>query len=322
MKIFFYIIISFIGLFISHFISKKFNLYDFPDENKVHLLKTANTGGLALIFIILSSIAVNEFSKDIILIYILTISVIVIGFFDDLKNFTALKKIILISFPVTLFIIYVSKVNSLGFLFGHNINLGEFSPFFSFLCILLFINATNYMDGMDGLLSILTILSLTYIIIHLPQDEFKIFVPIIIFLLIFLFFNFGILPKQFLGDSGSLGIGFIIASLCIYYTQSLKFLEPTIIIWALSFFVYEFLTINIMRINNKKSLLEKDLNFIFNILSFKKNNKFSLFVCVAIKLFFLANGYVLNYYKLNDISIMLFVVYFFIYLLLRLKFIK
>ena len=119
-----------------------------------------------------------------------------------------------------------------------------------------------------------------------------------------------------------MGIGFIIASLCIYYTQSLKFLEPTIIIWALSFFVYEFLTINIMRIKNKKSLLEKDLNFIFNILSFKKNNKFSLFVCVAIKLFFLANGYVLNYYKLNDISIMLFVVYFFIYLLLRLKFIK
>ncbi len=322
MKILFYILISFMGLFISHLISKKFNLYDFPDEKKAHLLKTSNTGGLALIFIILSSVAINEFSKDMVLIYLLTITIIIVGFFDDLKNFSALKKIIFISFPVIIFIIYVAKINTLGYLYGRNFDLGEFSPFFSFLCILLFINATNYMDGMDGLLSILAILSLTYLIILLPQEEIGMFIPIIIFLLIFLIFNFGILPKQFLGDSGSLGIGFIIASLSIYYTQSLKFLEPAIIIWALAFFVYEFLTINIVRIKNKKSLLEKDLNFIFNILSLKKNNRFSLILCVMIKLFFLINGYVLNVYKQTDLSIILFVTYFFLYLFLRLKFIK
>ena len=74
------------------------------------------------------------------------------------------------------------------------------------------------MDGMDGLLSILTILSLTYIIIHLPQDEFKIFVPIIIFLLIFLFLILEFYPNNSLAIQ-VFGIGFIIASLCIYYTN-------------------------------------------------------------------------------------------------------
>ena len=81
------------------------------------------------------------------------------------------------------------------------------------------------------------------------------------------------LPKQFLGDSGSLGIGFLLSAISIYYTQILKVIDPTIIIWFLSFYVYEFLTINIIRIKNKKNLFHKDLNFIFNQL----NNKFGKF---------------------------------------------
>ena len=77
------------------------------------------------------------------------------------------------------------------------------------------------------------------------------------FLIVFLFFNFGILPKQFLGDSGSLGIGFLLSSFAIYYTQVIKYINPTIIIWFLSFYVFEFLTINIIRLKTKKIHLKK-----------------------------------------------------------------
>ena len=43
-----FIIISVISLYITNIISQKFNLFDYPDK-KIHLVKTPNIGGLAII---------------------------------------------------------------------------------------------------------------------------------------------------------------------------------------------------------------------------------------------------------------------------------
>ena len=39
---------SLIGLYINLIISKKFDLFDYPDKKKIHLTKTPNIGGLAI----------------------------------------------------------------------------------------------------------------------------------------------------------------------------------------------------------------------------------------------------------------------------------
>ena len=85
----------------------------------------------------------------------------------------------------------------------------------------------------------------------IPVKEWSTLIPIICFLIVFLFFNFIILPKQFLGDSGSLGIGFLLSSFAIYYTQVIKYINPTIII-CFYLFMFLNLTINIIRLKNKK----------------------------------------------------------------------
>ena len=76
-------------------------------------------------------------------------------------------------------------------------------------------------------------------------------------------------PKQFIGDSGSLGVGFLISTFLIIYTQLEKFLHPSIIIWVVAFVVYEFLAINIIRVKQGKNIFKRDLNFIFNVLDRK-----------------------------------------------------
>ena len=65
-------------------------------------------------------------------------------------------------------------------------------------------------------------------------------------------FNFSILslPKLFLGDNGSLLLGFIFAILI--YLSNQKLVHPILLAWSISIFVYEFLSINLVRIKNKK----------------------------------------------------------------------
>ena len=149
------------------------------------------------------------------------------------------------------------QINSLGNLFNKNLNLHFFSIPFSILCFLFLINSFNYFDGLDGLLGSLTLISLIYFI-HFAKDELIfILISIMIYLIIFLLFNFGILTKQFMGDSGSLGLGFIVSFLATYLSQFETTLKPSFVIWPLAFFVYEFISINLIRIKIKKYIFKR-----------------------------------------------------------------
>ncbi len=315
-----FIIISVISLYITNIISQKFNLFDYPDKKKIHLVKTPNIGGLAIIAPIILSFSIYNYSNEILMIFSLSIVVILIGFVDDLINFRAVTKLSLIAIPVIIFVYNISDVQSLGSFLIYDLTLGNFGFIFAFMCMLLLINATNYMDGIDGLISLLAIISFFGMISLIPKNDWNSLIPILCFLSVFLFFNLGIFPKQFLGDSGSLGVGFLLSSFSIYYTQVFDYINPAIIIWFLAFYVFEFLTINIIRIKNKQSVFKKDLNFIFNILEKKVGKLNTLLFCCILKIFFLINGYSFNFFELHDFSILVFIIYFFIYLSIRIKY--
>ena len=134
-----FIIISVIGLYITHIISKKFNLFDYPDKKKIHLIKTPNIGGLAIILLIILSFSIYNYSNEILTIFSLSIVVIVIGFVDDLLNLRAITKLLLIAIPVTIFVYNVSDIQSLGSFLTYDLNLGNFSFIFAFMCMQLII---------------------------------------------------------------------------------------------------------------------------------------------------------------------------------------
>ena len=220
--------------------------------------------------------------------------------------------------PVLYFTYNISFISNLGNYEYFNSDLKKFSHFFTIGCFLLLINAVNYVDGIDGMLSSLSIVTFVYILILIPNIYYPYILPFIIFLSIYLLFNFNILPKQFIGDAGSLGLGFAISSYSIIFTQYFKLIHPSIIIWCLGFFVYEFLSINIIRIKNKKNVFQRDLNFIFNYLSLKFNKLISLFTCLILHSIFCFFGLLLNYHEQYFWSIILFFLCFIIYLTVRL----
>ena len=129
-------------------------------------------------------------------------------------------------------------------------------------------------------------------------------------------FNLGIIKgfKIFLGDSGSSLIGFIIAFLSIY-NYKFESIHPVLIIWSMSYIVYEFLFVNIFRIFNKNNLFKPGLDHFHYELKKKLNlsNFEILLILFTINIFFILIGYLLFFKLSSDVSLIFFILIFFIY---------
>ena len=120
---------------------------------------------------------------------------------------------------------------------------------------------------MDGTLSLASVSTLAILYFLIPDQSFRTFIIIVLIPIgIFLCFNlsFFSLPKVFLGDSGGLLIGFIVSFLLIYLAKK-DLAHPILLAWSVSIFVYEFLSLNIIRLKKKKihSLQDKITCIIF-----------------------------------------------------------
>ncbi len=313
---------SFLSIIFLDNFAKKFGIFDKPDKFKIHKAKVTKLTGFGLIFLIINSFLIFNYSYELNFSLNILIFFILIGFYDDIKGLDASSKIILMIIPTIIYIQESGLVTTLGQYNNFSLDLKSLSFLFTFCCILLLTNAFNYIDGMDGLLSTISLTSLLFFIIVLPNSEINFIIPFIIFLSIFLIFNLGLikpLSKVFMGDSGSLGIGFLFCIIIIHYTQNLNYIHESVAIWPIAFVVYEFLTINIIRIKNKKSPFNRDLNFIFNKFLNNYTKTKTLILCNLINLFFCCLGYFFHVTKYYELSVSFFIILYFIHLFLRLK---
>jgi len=142
-----------------------------------------------------------------------SVSMFILGLVDDINNCRPIVKIIT-QIIATGFFIYGGG----GFSIYESNMLNIVITLFWFFIV---INAVNLMDNMDGLASGVVIIALIFLIIISNPNTTGLF-PLSIYisvitassLLAFLFFNW-IPAKIFMGDSGSLPIGFILAALLI-----------------------------------------------------------------------------------------------------------
>lgn len=155
------------------------------------------------------------------------ILIYLIGIFDDLKGLKAFQKFIIQTIAALVFPLCNLMISNLHGLFGiHEIPLWIGYPLTVFI-ILLIVNAMNLIDGIDGLASGLAFLilgSFAYLYYNLGAYLFcLISTSLAGATLAFFFFNFygkvGRL-KTFMGDSGSLFLGYVIAYLAIKYQMS------------------------------------------------------------------------------------------------------
>ena len=272
-----YSLISFVILIIISKISYRFNLLDLPNKRKKHLKPTAFSGGLALSFIyILSFFFFDVFGQKLNLILPMAFLMSIVGFIDDKYHLNIGGKLSLQVLTIIYLIVIedISLIN-LGDYVYFSLELNSFAIPFTLLSVILLINSFNYFDGLDGTLTCTTISVLGILYFLVNDQNTKLFLIILLPpLLIFLFFNFSMfkLPKLFLGDSGSLLLGFIIAFILIFIARYNQ-IHPILLAWSITIFVYEFLSINIIRFKRKKIFLNQEQTICI-IFCLKKINQY------------------------------------------------
>jgi UDP-GlcNAc:undecaprenyl-phosphate/decaprenyl-phosphate GlcNAc-1-phosphate transferase len=209
--------------------AKRIGAIDQPNERKVHTHPIPRLGGVviyisffvSLILAIaidpsLSSLAGLSPKNGIMLVGSLTL-VLLLGIWDDLKPLPPGKKFL--GQVVAASIVYFSgfEISSITHpLTTSDMHLGFFSYFLTVLWIVGVTNAFNLIDGLDGLASgVALIVSITIFSISLIKNDTATAVMALLMagsLIGFLRYNFQG-ARIFLGDSGSLFIGFTLAIL-------------------------------------------------------------------------------------------------------------
>ena len=197
------------------------NAIDEPNERKVHEVPMPRLGGLAIFLsFIFGSMFFVEPSKKMLAILLGGFIIILLGIADDIKPVKARYKFLFQLIGAAVVVIYGDISLSNISAFGINIAFGELSHLVAIIFIVGIINAINLIDGLDGLAAgISSIYFLTISIIGLMLTN-TVGIEIVLCLLMlgatlgFLVYNF-YPAKIFMGDTGSMFLGYMIAIIAL-----------------------------------------------------------------------------------------------------------
>lgn len=206
--------------------SKKQGLIDEPNERKIHKVPVSRLGGVAifsstmLTFLFLVFLSYYPYGSLLSGILLGSSLMFLLGLMDDIYTLDAKFKLFIQVAIATLVYLLGVKIDSIFNPFGGVIQLGHFSYFITVLWIVGISNAVNFIDGIDGLAgSVITVNSITLGIIAvamIPPNPISALIAFILAgsMLAFLTYNFNP-AKIFMGDSGALFSGFLLATLSI-----------------------------------------------------------------------------------------------------------
>ena len=189
---------------------------DMPNKRKVHQTPMPRLGGLGIYAgFLLGYMIFGEHTPTMNSILIGSFILIITGVIDDIKPLKATYKLIGQVIAALIVVFYGNLLLADVSFFGLYFNFGWVSYLITILFILGCINCLNLIDGLDGLAGgISAIFFLTIGIIAYFQGRIGLSV-VITFIMLgstlgFLVHNFNP-AKIFMGDSGSMFLGFIIA---------------------------------------------------------------------------------------------------------------
>ena len=197
------------------------NAIDVPNERKVHEKNMPRLGGLGIfISFLIGYMLFGEMTKEMNSILIGSFIIVLTGMIDDIHSLSPKYKLLgqLLSAMVITF--YGQILLSGITFFGMNLDFGLLAYPITLIFIIACMNIINLIDGLDGLASgISSIFFMTIIIICFFQGrtiglDYSLTLIMLGSTLGFLLHNF-YPAKIFLGDTGSLFLGFIISTISL-----------------------------------------------------------------------------------------------------------
>ena len=204
---------------------KRYKLYDMPNGRKEHKLPVPTMGGIAIVAGMIIALTLwFPFSNEIGQIcFFFSIAVLFgLGIMDDLKDLSAKYKFVVQIGLAALIALAGIRITSFDGLFGINELSLSAQYSFTILAIVGITNAFNLIDGIDGLAGGLAFMSLVTLglFLTLSGDNNTALIAFALAGAVFAFLYFNFNPaKIFMGDTGSLILGFVIAVLCIRLLQ-------------------------------------------------------------------------------------------------------
>lgn len=206
-------------------IAQKCRLVDVPNARKVHQDAIPLIGGLAIGVIVASLAGLNSVKdvNEILPIIITSYVMLLVGTLDDKTDIKAIYKL---GIQICVSIIIASsgvRISSLyGFLGIYELNVYA-QYIITVLVIAAAVNAFNLIDGVDGLAgSVAGIGFIMLLAITVIQNNYGLMKLVMLFIggiAAFLRYNFSKKKKVFLGNSGSLFLGYFLVSIGIYITK-------------------------------------------------------------------------------------------------------
>lgn len=289
-------------------IAVKKQLMDEPGSRSVHSKRTPTLGGIAifmsLVVVITTLGGLLETKVLLLLLGGMTI-LFFLGLKDDLLVLSPRKKF-LGQLMAALVLIIFTDTRIMGFygIFGITILPYWVSVIFTLFVYVLVINAYNLIDGVDGLagcLALFACAAFTYIFLKTDDVSMAtIAVATIGALLPFLRLNFSNKRKIFMGDTGSMIIGFMVAFFAVRFisetqgdlSSSYSNAAPIIALTIVYFPLLDTLRIFFIRaVVHRKSPFEADQNHLhheFLKLGFSHKRTTGIVVFTNVVLFILA----------------------------------
>jgi len=306
-------------------IAKKRNFVVKPNKRTSHEGIIPNIGGINIFISFLSTVFLFSYGiiSDLQFTIVGVFIILIIGFVDDLIAIKPTWKLIgeLVS---AFFLIVVSDVRLShlhGFLGINELSIGT-SYLLSFFVFVVIINALNLIDGVDGLASGLGILYCLFFAIYfnltsninLAISAFAMAGSLFVF---FLYNVFGGKRKIFMGDSGSLLLGYMItlyvfefceinAYKCVPVPLQIS-AAPAVAICVLSVPLFDTMRVMMTRLKKGVSPFHPDKNHIHHLLlKTGLKHRQVTFVLLIVSLGFIALGIIGREWKIGVLILVAF----------------
>ena len=215
-----------------------FRIFGKPKKRDFHKNPLPNSVGIvfAILFLI-GSLPLIPYVKNIqtfLALFICLFFLSLIGFWDDLKIMNTKKKLVyqIILVIITVILNDLVLKNLHGFL-GINEVPSLLGLLLSVFIGVFMVNAFNLIDGIDGLAGFISIIAFTSFAIIFWVLDYKFYFGLCLLLigiiLAYLPFNFSRKRKVFMGDSGSLFIGFIIFIMTMIVVTNMEPIDTSLI---------------------------------------------------------------------------------------------
>lgn len=299
--------------------SYKLKLIDKPNHRSLHKVEKSRAGGLSIFTSFIVGLILFNMNIS---LYILIAFFIVflLGIYDDIKNLSSKIKFIWLMVSATFLYFDGFYISSLGNFFGIDFYMSNFIAYlFLLFAVVGFINAMNLIDGLDGLssgIAIVILVAFTYLGFKY-NDFFLINISLILIfsLLGFLFFNW-YPSKIFMGDTGSLTLGFVIVVLSIHSINQ-NYVSAVSILLLTAVPILDTLIVMTRRISQKQNPFSPDKTHIHHIILRQQRNnvKRTSIILIFLQMIFVYIG--LGFKVRDDIYILgVFIMLFLLFYLL------